>query len=277
MAYQVEEIWPARAFLGEGAIWSDDDQALYWVDIHPGLLHRYDPATDGRETWQLPEKIGCVVPESRGVVIAAMQNGFARLDVQKPGQAPGIERINDPEADLPNNRFNDGKRAPDGSIWAGTMQDAETEATGNWWRLDVASGTTRKLNTEPFMVTNGPAFDAARDRVYLTDSAKRRVYVSPLVDGGAGFGGLETHLQFEDADGYPDGMTVAQDGSLWIAFWAGHCIRRFSPDGQRLDEVPIPAENPTTVTFDPSGALYVTSAGLGKGGPGDGGLYRVAC
>ena len=42
----VELILDAHSVLGEGAIWDEKKQLLYWVDINPGVVHFYDPATE---------------------------------------------------------------------------------------------------------------------------------------------------------------------------------------------------------------------------------------
>ena len=45
MSVSVECIVDCHARLGEGAIWDSGDQALWWVDIKAGEIHRYDPAS----------------------------------------------------------------------------------------------------------------------------------------------------------------------------------------------------------------------------------------
>jgi sugar lactone lactonase YvrE len=40
-----ELILDAHSVLGKGAIWDEEKQVLYWVDIDPGLVHMYDLPT----------------------------------------------------------------------------------------------------------------------------------------------------------------------------------------------------------------------------------------
>ena len=35
----------AGATLGEGPVWDEEQQTLLWVDILPGLVHRFEPAS----------------------------------------------------------------------------------------------------------------------------------------------------------------------------------------------------------------------------------------
>tara|TARA_R110000868_G_scaffold2384_5_gene17648 strand:- start:7922 stop:8779 length:858 start_codon:yes stop_codon:yes gene_type:complete len=269
-----ECIWNGRAVLGEGPFWSEAGQALFWVDIKAPAIYRHDPASRTTMHWPMPEAIGCLIEDGPDRFIAALKSGFAYITLGQVGHAPAITAIADPESGKPQNRFNDGKRAPDGSIWAGSMDDTETGVSGQWWRLSPG-GEVSLLEDAAFKVTNGPAFDAGRDRVFLTDSAAQIIYVADLLDNGRGYANRTPFVQFGRGDGYPDGMTVAPDGSLWVAFWDGACIRRFAPDGALLQTVPVPARRPTSVCWSPDQRkLYVTSASIGlKPGGLDGGVF----
>jgi len=90
-------------------------------------------------------------------------------------------------------------------------------------------------------------------------------------------------LQFGPGDGYPDGMTVDADGCLWIAFWDGWCVRRYSPDAQWIETVRMPVQRPTSCAFGglDLDRLYITSASIDldddalKMQPNAGGLFML--
>ena len=42
-------VWSARALLGEGPVWAETEQALYWLDIKGGRVHRFEPAAQARQ------------------------------------------------------------------------------------------------------------------------------------------------------------------------------------------------------------------------------------
>lgn len=251
-------VWDARAILGEGPVW--DGRSLWWTDIKSSKVHRYSPSSRAQVSWSAPEPVGSFVIERDGRLLAAMKSGFAYLVPGEPGGTMDVVRVCQPEAGLPQNRFNDGKRAPDGSFWAGSMDEGELNDTGSWWRLGP-DGRARQLDTG-FRVTNGPAFDLDRGRVYLTDSARQIVFVADLIAGGAGFSRKRQFLRFGDGEGFPDGMEVDAHGCLWIAFWDGGCLRRFSPQGKCIQTVRLPVSRPTSLAFAGS-RIFVTSASVG--------------
>ena len=66
----------------------------------------------------------------------------------------------------------------------------------------------------------------------------------------------------KDDEGVPDGMTVDSEDCIWVAQFGGARITRYSPAGEILQVVPLPALNITSCAF--AGAdldtLYITSA-----------------
>lgn len=49
-----ELVWNAAAELGEGALWSAEEEAVYWVDILGRRVRRQRWAAQARTTWDLP-------------------------------------------------------------------------------------------------------------------------------------------------------------------------------------------------------------------------------
>ena len=63
--------------LGEGPVWSIDEQVLYWVDIEKKLIQRWNPKTKEKQVWELPSKIGSFALVKRGGCIIALETGIA--------------------------------------------------------------------------------------------------------------------------------------------------------------------------------------------------------
>ncbi|MCA8887756.1 MAG: SMP-30/gluconolactonase/LRE family protein [Parvularculaceae bacterium] len=263
-----------HAVLGEGPLWDERIGRLIFLDIKGEKLFLYDPDNGSTQTLDAPGMISALALATDGYV-CAFQNGFARLSIDE--SRIELMKIADPEPDIPGNRFNDGKIDPDGAFWAGSMDNAEKDAdAGAWWRLG-RDGEVRKIDAG-YHVTNGPAFDHERGLVYLTDSARQIVYRAKFVDGK--LADKSAFLRFCDGDGYPDGMEVDAEGALWIAFWDGGAIRRFSPEGEWLQEVALPVPRPTSLAFVDR-RIYVTSARVGLSeeaiarAPASGGLFEI--
>lgn len=249
----VQLIADVGATLGEGPMWDAREGALYWLDIPERRLLRWS-AADGVRITMLPRHVCSLVPRAQGGFIGGGYHGFLAIAADL-----GISLIGNPEPDLPGNRFNDGKLDRAGRFWAGTMDRAETAASGSLYRLDADRRWTR-IDTG-YHVTNGPAFSRDGRTLYHNDSARQTVYAFDLAPDGSA-GNRRVHLQFGAGDGYPDGMTVDADDCLWIAFWDGWYLRRFAPDGQMIAQVPVPVQRPTSCAFGGADLdqLFITSA-----------------
>ncbi|MBI3758391.1 MAG: SMP-30/gluconolactonase/LRE family protein [Deltaproteobacteria bacterium] len=253
-------VWPAGRLLGEGPWWSERDASLYWVDIKRPAILRYSPATGAMVEWPCPEPIGCCAPRRGTGMVVALESGFYTAELGPPGSPIAPEYLCTPPGLIAGDRFNDGKCHPDGSFWAGTMDDAERSARGWFYRLLPDRQIERIAG--PYAVCNGPAFSPDGRVAYLTDSASRRVFRCEL---GRARLSPESFLLFGSADGYPDGMTVDTEGRLWIALWDGAKVVCVGPDGKRLLEITLPVSRPTSCAFGgPSlRTLYVSSASIG--------------
>jgi sugar lactone lactonase YvrE len=249
----MECIADVKAVLGEGPIWDAREQAVYWVDIPEKRVFRWSEA-DGTRTVAGDRHICSLLPRETGGFIGGGYDGFLEI-----GPDLAVSVIADPEPELADNRFNDGKVDRAGRFWAGTMDRTEREASGSLYRLDPDLRWTRI--DSGYRVTNGPAFSRDGRTMYHTDSARQVVYAFDLgKDGRAS--NRRVHLQFGEGDGYPDGMTVDAEDCLWIAFWDGWCVRRFSLAGERIAELRVPAQRPTSCAFGGANLdrLFITTA-----------------
>jgi D-xylonolactonase len=264
-----------HAVLGEGPVWVARESALYWVDIKGLKIFRLD-RDGGLRSWPTPMRVGSIAPRGDGGFIAGTEQGIALINLDEER----FDIVARPEEHLPDNRFNDGKLDRRGRFWAGTLDDREREATGTLYCF--APDLSWVVVDEGYKVTNGPAFSPDGSRMYHNDSVRQVTYVFDLIDGKAG--NRRTFLQFREGDGFPDGMTVDSEGGLWIAFWDGGCIRRFSSNAEWLETIELPVARPTSCVFGGRNLdrLYITSAriGLDEAGiamqPNAGGLFMFA-
>jgi sugar lactone lactonase YvrE len=203
-------------------------------------------------------RVGSLAPRRSGAFIGGTEDGIAIIDPA----SKRFEMVAQPELQLPDNRFNDGKVDRRGRFWAGTMDDREKESTGTLYCLD-ADMNCAAVDTG-YKVTNGPAFSPSGDIMYHSDSAKAVTYAFDMDSSGRPQD-RRVFLQFKEGDGFPDGMTVDSEGCLWIAFWDGGCVRRFSPAGEWLETIEMPVTRPTSCAFGGRDLdrLYISSANIG--------------
>lgn len=266
----------AKAVLGEGPVWRAETQDLVWVDIESARVCCFNPATGENQTWDVGEKPGLAVPTKQGDLILGTSVGFVRLDLASGVLSPII----DPEQDLPNNRFNDGKVDPEGRLWAGTMGLDEAPNVGSLYRLN------RNLSADKLFdqvsISNGMAWTSDQKTFYYIDSPTRRVDVFDCDMAGGTVSDRRTAFELPEGMGYPDGMSIDNEGMLWVALWQGWGVARFAPGGALLAKVEVPVECVTSCCFGGENwdELYITTSSrdLDETGraeqPLAGGLFR---
>ncbi len=265
-----------KAVLGEGPVWVARESALYWVDIKGQRIFRRDEAGNVAD-WRPPFRIASMAPRESGGFVAGSENGFAFVDPA----AGRYELHANPEPERETNRFNDGKLDRFGHFWAGTVDDEEVLATGALYRLHH-DRSWRRMDDD-YRVTNGPAFSPGGRLMYHSDSARRVTYVFDVDEEGNAVNRRVFREYGDDETGYPDGMTVDAQGSLWIAFWDGWCVRRYAPTGELIEMIEMPVQRPTSCAFGGAklDSLYVTSARIAldeaalEAQPQAGGLFML--
>ena len=273
-----ELVLDARADLGEGPAWESQTGSLYWVDIHAGRLHTYNPEDGLDQPVEVGEYLGCAVPRRSGGLVLGLRSGFATLELP----SNKLIRLGNPEPQYPGNRFNDGKCDPAGRFLAGSMDDAEIEPSGSLYSLSP-NGQVKMLLTGT-RIANGLAWSPDCQTFYFIDSATRTVmaYDYDLVSGAIANPRLV--ISVPPALGWPDGMTSDSQGHLWVAMWGGARLTRWNPaSGQLLEEIPFPALNVSSCAFGGPHLtdLYVTTARKGMDAgqlakyPLSGGLFRL--
>jgi sugar lactone lactonase YvrE len=251
----VEVFMDLRAQHAEGPLWDAETARLWWVDIAGQRVHCSDPASGMDSSWSTPGEPGGVVLSSAGDPVIATPSGLAVLD-----RTTGTTDLRVPvEQDRPENRANDIKVDSHGRAWVGTMALDKRPRNASLYRVD---GDTATCVVDGLTISNGPAFDEAQGRLYLADTALCVVDVFDLdLDTGA-VSGRRRFLDFSEVQVWPDGMTVDDDGLLWVALGRHGEVHRYTPEGELDGFVTLPTSNPTSVTFGGAdgGDLYITTS-----------------
>ena len=257
---KVEVAFQTEALLGEGPSWDNEQKVLYWTDIASNVVHVYDPKKGTNETIHIGQNVGAVVVAENNDLILAAENGFYRYHTRDQK----LEKIDDPEEALPQNRFNDGKCDAKGRFWAGTMEKDGNNPTGSLYCLDTNLNVEKKLSN--LTISNGFAWNMANDTMYFIDTPTRNIYVFDYELETGEITNRRVAFTFPEELGNPDGMTIDTDNKLWIAGWGNGKLSRWDPvKGELLSTIDIPAKQVTSCAFGGENldTLYITTARIG--------------
>jgi len=264
----VERLAQVGARLDEAPLWLPDRKVWLWLDLYGRSVHSFDPTTgtDRVIAANFAEDLACLVRWTDSTALLVSVRGFHRLSLDDGKTHPVHCPI-----DLPNGTiFNDGKVDRHGALWIGSSDAAEAAPLGRLWR--IAKGQVTEVAVG-FTVSNGPAFDPDGRAAYFADTLARRLLRFALDAHGNPVSQSDFATIPPDA-GYPDGMTTDSAGTLYVGHWDGAQISRWSPDGQALPQIPIPARNITSLAFGTEAmrTAAITTASLFPGQTHDPGL-----
>jgi len=251
----VEAALSIRAEHAESPAWDAARARLWWVDITGQRVHCFDPASGNDSSWATCGQPGGVILGPAGEPVVASPEGLAVLD-----RDTGAMDLRVPvEQDRTENRANDVKADGRGRAWVGTM--AYDKRPGNAALYRVDSGQVTRV-AGGLTICNGPALDEPGGRLYLADTAPFVVDVFDMDPATGTLAGRRRFLDFCQAQVWPDGMAVDDEGMLWVALGRAGAVHRYRADGTLDGVVEIPTSNPTSVAFGGTdrGDLYITTS-----------------
>lgn len=256
-----ECVWEEPAILGEGPLWVERENSLYWVDVVGKKVHRYGLADRARKTWSFATEVTSLALRRRGGFVGTIRHAIALFDFSADTVTPQV--LAELETDIPGNRFNDGKADAWGRFWTGTVDEANwRDATGSLYRLN------RDLSVQKieggYICSNGPAFSVDKKTFYHNETMKGLIYAFDLGADGE-IRNKREFAKLEGDEGGPDGITVDAEDCLWVCHFGGGRVTRFSPKGERLQTLRLPAPNVTSCAFAGAGldTLFITTARYG--------------
>jgi sugar lactone lactonase YvrE len=240
----VERVIAAGNQLGESPVWRADEGALYWVDIPKGLITRHVFNTGVNSQWKLPAPIGSFTFRSEGGMVVALKTGIYFFNPENGD----LRQIHNPEAGLPENRFNEGKCDPRGRFFTGTMNEVvRGKPDGSLYRLDAQAELSIIL--KEITIPNGLAWSPDGSRMYFADTRRHVIFQFDYdTDDGIPFH-QRTFVDLSSYEGLPDGATVDADGCLWSAMFSGGRIVRYTPKGKIDRVIGLPVTQVNSLAF----------------------------
>ena len=253
----VELLVDAHAQVGEGPLWDEERQVLYWVDILSSLLYIYDPATGENRALDVGRHVGTVVTRASGGLMLAVREGFASFDLE----TQELTLIANPEAHITGNRFNDGKCDPAGRFWAGTMAYENPTNQGSLYRLDTDLSVHKIFGD--VAISNGIIWSLDHTTMYYIDTLRKNVRAFDYADDTGDISNERVIINVPEEIGMPDGMAIDSEGMLWVAHYGGSCVSRWNPNtAQLLEKIDLPVTQVTACAFGGPNLdiLFITSA-----------------
>jgi L-arabinonolactonase len=262
-----ELVLDAGAIVGEGPVWDPQSSVLWWVDITGRRIHRFEPATGRDDIWDTPrEPTALALRHAGGLVVTTPQG----IEAFHPDRAPKdrLELLIPIEADRSANRANDAKCDRRGRFWVGTLAYDFAPDQGRVYRVEPSGDVTTVI--EKATLSNGLGWTEDDATFYFADSVAGQVaaYDFDLETGTLGH--RRVVVPTDGRPFNPDGLTIDQEGCLWVAHFADGpgsvCgvpggITRFAPDGQELTSIRMPVSYVTSACFGGADLrdLYITT------------------
>ncbi len=271
MSQEVQVLCDVRNKVGESPVWSVQEQALYWVDIEGKQIHRVNWQSRVHQSWSLPERVGCIALSTRNTVIAAMETGVFEVELKDNSdvRVSCLAKVDHPAPDM---RFNDGRCDANGRFWMGTMcRDMSlANPAGGIYCLDT--GGLRGPVLGGYITPNGMAFNNDATVGYLSDSHPKvqKIWKHTFDLANGQWGPRTDWVDMTLMPGRPDGAAIDTEGCYWICANDVGMVHRFSPAGELLKSIHVPASKPSMCAFGGPELRHLFIASIKPASPVDG-------
>ncbi|WP_128546552.1 SMP-30/gluconolactonase/LRE family protein [Larkinella soli] len=160
-----------------------------------------------------------------------------------------IDRVDDEPLNWPNDLITDA----DGNLIFSCPGPSDDDSHG-YVCACTPVGEVRKI-TDRLVYPNGVAFLPNGHTLLIAETHRKRIWagrwdpnslqwINPTVWAETG------------PDGHgPDGLTLGPDNRIYAAIYGGSRLQVYKPTGELVETIPLPGQNPTNCTFDPTGRL----------------------
>ncbi len=238
---------------GEGPIWHQE--RLLYVDIESHKILAFTPATGEEKIWNVGQRVGTVVPRAQGGLVWAGDDGFFFLNEDTGVSTP----IANPEPDLPDNRFNDGKCDPTGRFWAGSIH-LKKQPSAALYCLHTDLRVEKKFS--PVTNSNGIIWSRDGGTMFYIDTPSKKIRAFDFDTATSAITNERVIWDTSADTSVPDGMTIDNQDRLWIAFCHGAKVVCFDPATKTVEQqIDFPCIETTACAFGGPDLqdLYITT------------------
>ena len=244
----MEIICDRRCIIGEGPLWNERDDRVYFVNGYENEVLSVDIETKELFIKKLPAPhtgVAAVAFGKNGDLILSRDNGVFILRGEEYIPLYDTEKYQ-------LHRCNDMKVGPDGRIYVGTLSEKKCgisdRVDGKLYSIDK-DGNVREL-LDGICVSNGMAWSGDGKRYYYTDSETKIIkeYDFDKESGDITFTGREIYVAGVD------GFTIDENDRLFAACWGkGHVAVVDTDKMEIIRYIDVPAKIPASCNF--AGAL----------------------
>jgi D-xylonolactonase len=243
---------------GEGPVWDDRNQILYWTDIDGKKFYRYLWNEQRHELVDTGFQVnGYAMQEGGGFVVTNSQGAWLWSPESKPILLAS-------HVDGKDCTLNDCVADPEGRVYSGSYHHNPAGNALPSFLFCIDTDGSVRIVDEGIKFSNGLAFSPDSRTLYFSDTVARCIYAYDWQRGSGKLANRRIFVQLPREEGFPDGLAVDADGFLWCAHWFGGCISRYDPDGKRERIVRLPAAQTSSLAFGGPelDVIFVTSASL---------------
>jgi sugar lactone lactonase YvrE len=251
---------------GEAATWCAEEQALYWCDVNRFLIHRLDRQARV-SSWFFDEPVTALsLTEAEGELLVALGSRLILWRADDDSRRDHGFRL----PDWPKARLNDGRAAPNGDVWIGSMGnnvgrkgEPGDVAPGQGVLMRIRPGGACSVEKRELGISNTVCWSPDRRTFYFGDTQRNVIWA---YDYDADSGEIANERPFFAGfeRGEPDGSCVDADGRLWNCRFGGSCVVCVAPEGRIEEILEMPVRNITTCAFGGPDlkTLYITTAAM---------------
>jgi sugar lactone lactonase YvrE len=241
---------------GEGPLWDEQKQVLYWTDIDGKKFYRFLWKERRHELVQEGFQVnGSCMQENGGFLVTNSSGIWLWSPQTKPvlvaSEADGNECV-----------MNDCIADPEGRVYSGSYHYNPSGVAAPSFLFRIDKDGSVHVADEGIQFSNGLAFSLDCRTLFFSDTVARCIYAYNWQRETGELMNRRVFVRIPREEGFPDGLTVDAEGFIWCAHWFGACISRYDPDGKLERRLRLPATQTSSLAFGGPDldVIFVTSA-----------------
>ncbi len=255
---KTNSIISSQCALGEGPIWDDQRQQIFWVDILGNIVHRADENGENHKTFSTPDHVSNIFLTKGGEeLILCLPDAFYLWNPESDRLKKWVE-MPDYDKEI---RTNDGFCDVHGNLWIGTMALSEKPGLGKLCLLD--KNMNWHVMLDKTSISNGIRCLPDGETYYYIDTPTQLIRQFKFDPETITWEFVRNVIEIPTDKGHPDGMSMDEKGRLWVSLWNGYGVVCVDPEsGEIVDRVEVAAPQVSANIFGGAGEdqLFITTA-----------------